>query len=90
MTKSQLIKAIHKQTNYNYAEIESIIDILFDQITTGLLDDSKVVISGFGTFEKYYQAGYRGVNPATGESIKVPGNYKIRFNSSKKLKSNFK
>lgn len=90
MTKSELIKRIHKQTTYNYSDIEKIVELVFEGISTGLIEDEKVVISGFGTFEKYYQEGYTGVNPATGESIEVPGNYKIRFNASKKMKNNLK
>lgn len=86
MTKSELIKRIHANTDYNYAEIEEIVDCIFSQVSIGLQEEDKVVISGFGTFEKYYQEGYRGVNPATGEPIEVAGNYKIRFNASKKLK----
>lgn len=90
MTKSELIKKIHAECDYNYSVIEEIIDLVFDQISLGLLNEDKVVISGFGTFEKYYQEGYRGVNPSTGEPILVPGNYKIRFNASKKLKETLK
>ena len=50
------------------------------------MTEDKVVISGFGTFEKYYQEGYYGLNPSTGEKLFVEGNYKIRFSSSRKLK----
>lgn len=56
------------------------------EITKGLLEDGKVVLTGFGTFEKYYQEGYDGINPSTGEKLLVDGSYKIRFSSSKKLK----
>lgn len=90
MTKSELIKRIHANTDYNYSQIEEIVECLFLQVSLGLQSDSKVVISGFGTFEKYFQEGYHGVNPATGEPIEVPSNYKIRFNASKKLKEMFK
>lgn len=90
MTKSELIKNIHKNSDYNYPEIEELVDLVFKIIADGLRNEDKVVISGFGTFEKYYQDGYRGVNPATGEPIQVLGNYKIRFNASKKLKDNLK
>lgn len=90
MTKSELIKKIHKQNNYNYVEIESIINQTFEALSNAIVSDDKVVLSGFGTFEKYYQEGYYGVNPATGDKIYVEGNYKIRFNASKKLKTNLK
>lgn len=90
MTKSELIKKIHANSDYNYSDIEQITDLIFELISQGLVEEDKVVISGFGTFEKYYQDGYAGVNPATGQPIKVAGKYKIRFNASKKLKETLK
>lgn len=86
MTKSELIKKIHKENNLNYVDIEKIVNEVFLQITEGILQDGKVVLTGFGTFEKYYQDGYDGINPSTGEKLSVSGSYKIRFSSSKKLK----
>ena len=90
MTKSELIKIIHKNSSFNYSEIETLVNMVFEEVAKGLKEEGKVVISGFGTFEKYYQEGYRGVNPATGEPIQVEGNYKIRFNASKKVKEGLK
>ena len=86
MTKSELIKKIHSENNYNYQEIQDIVTQTLDAITEGLAKDGKVVLSGFGTFEKYYQEGYYGVNPATGAKIYVEGINKIRFNGRKKVK----
>ena len=86
MTKSELIKKIHRDNELNYVEIEKIVNEVLSEITRGLLEDGKVVIPGFGTFEKYYQDGYNGINPSTGEKLVVDGSYKIRFSSSKKLK----
>lgn len=86
MTKSELIKRIHKNNDLNYVEIEKIVSDVLNEITEGLINDGKVVLTGFGTFEKYYQDGYDGINPSTGEKLLVNGGYKIRFSSSKKLK----
>ena len=87
MTKSELIKIIHSENELNYVEVDSIVNQVFDLIVDAIDRDGKVVISGFGTFEKYYQEGYHGVNPSTGDKIFVEDNYKIRFSASKKLKS---
>lgn len=86
MTKSELIKKIHRENNLNYVEIEKIVNDVLLEITNGIVEDGKVVLTGFGTFEKYYQEGYDGINPSTGEKLTVSGSYKIRFSSSKKLK----
>lgn len=86
MTKSELIKKIHRQNDLNFVEVEKIVSDVLAEITNGLLTDGKVVLTGFGTFEKYYQEGYDGINPSTGEKLSVNGGYKIRFSSSKKLK----
>lgn len=86
MTKSELIKKIHRNNDLNYVEIEKIVNEVLSEISCGLAEDGKVVLTGFGTFEKYYQEGYYGINPSTGEKLAVEGSYKVRFSSSKKLK----
>ncbi len=86
MTKSELIKKIHKKNDLNYIDIENIVNDVLNEITEGIQNDGKVVLTGFGTFEKYYQDGYNGINPSTGEKLTINGSYKIRFSSSKKLK----
>ena len=86
MTKSELIKKIHHNNELNFVEVEKIVNEVLMEITNGLLEDGKDVLTGFGTFEKYYQEGYDGINPSTGEKLVVDGSYKIRFSSSKKLK----
>ena len=77
---------IHHNNELNFVEVEKIVNEVLMEITNGLLEDGKVVLTGFGTFEKYYQEGYDGINPSTGEKLVVDGSYKIRFSSSKKLK----
>ena len=86
MTKSELIKKIHRNNDLNYVEIEKIVNEVLSEIICGLSEDGKVVLTGFGTFEKYDQEGYNGINPSTGEKLVVDGSYKVRFSSSKKLK----
>lgn len=86
MTKSEIIKVVYQNNNLNYVEIEKIVNQVFDVIAEGIVNDDKVVISGFGTFEKYYQEGYNGLNPSTGEKLYINGSYKVRFNASRKLK----
>ena len=86
MTKSELIKKIHRNNDLNYVEIEKIVNEVLSEIICGLSEDGKVVLTGFKKKKKYYQEGYNGINPSTGEKLVVDGSYKVRFSSSKKLK----
>ena len=81
---------IHQSNDLNYVQIDTLVTQVFSEIAIALQNEDKVVISGFGTFEKYYQESYNGVNPSTGEPLKIEGNYKIRFSASKKLKDMLK
>ena len=86
MTKIQIIKTIHKNSELRYVDVEEVVNQLFDIISDSIAEEEKVVISGFGTFEKIYQTSYSGVNPSTGEKITVEGFNKVRFTSSRVLR----
>lgn len=86
MTKKDIVKIIHDKTDYYYDDINNIIDLFLETVIDGLKEDDKVMLSGFGTFDKYYQESYIGVNPSTGEELKVEGGYRVRFGFAKKAK----
>lgn len=86
MTKKELIKSIHKNSEYRFVDVEKIVNLVFDEIVKGLCDDGKVTISNFGTFTKNIQSAYTGINANTGEKIIVEEAYRIRFTSSSNLK----
>ncbi len=87
MIKSELIKIIHRNTEYRYVDVEKIVNLVFDEIINGLCNEDKVQISNFGTFSKIVQPAYTGINATTGEKIKIDESYKIRFVSSQNLKN---
>ena len=47
--------------------------------------EEKVVLTGFGTFQRKARAAKIGRNPATGESIPIPAKTAITFKASKDL-----
>ena len=86
MKKKDIIEAIFQNSDYYKQDIEKVVDQVFEILAFGLETENKVMISNFGTFEKVMQEDYYGVHPITGERQLVKGGYRIRFNSSKKLK----
>ncbi|MFA7131250.1 MAG: HU family DNA-binding protein [Bacilli bacterium] len=87
MRKKDIIDAIFYNSTYRKKDIEDIVNQVFDLIVQGLINDGKVVITNFGTFEKQNIPPYEGVHPVTGEKIKIDAHNRIRFVSSKKIKS---
>jgi DNA-binding protein HU-beta len=48
--------------------------------------DGKITLVGFGTFAKVRRKARQGVNPATGEKIKIKARNAVRFKAGKSLK----
>lgn len=86
MNKSELIEALATQKGLSYKKAEEIINVIFDSMTSALLDGDRIEIRGFGSFVvKDYQA-YTGRNPKTGESIAVKSKKLPFFKVGKELK----
>lgn len=86
MKKKEIVEAIYQNSEYKKADIQDIVDMVFDVMGNAMAEEDKIMISNFGTFEKIYQEEYMGVHPITGAPQKNPGAYRIRFVSSKNLK----
>ena len=87
MTKRQLIKDIHLNTELRYVDVEDVVNKVFEAMALAIENGEKVTINGFGTFEKAEQPGYIGINPNTGERMEVKSYNKIRFTTGKTLKN---
>jgi nucleoid DNA-binding protein len=64
-------------------EADGIVNKIFNEISDALKNGSKVVITGFGTFNVFDTKVKKGRNPKTGEKILIPPIRKIKFKQSK-------
>ena len=86
MNKSQLIEALAKAENLALKKAEEIVNTIFGDMETALIQGQRVEIRGFGSFKiKHYQ-GYKGRNPKTGEVINVAEKRLPFFKVGKELK----
>lgn len=69
MNKTQLIEKLASELETSKGEAARTLDAVLGAITEGVRTEEKVMISGFGTFEKRTRAARRGVNPITKEEI---------------------
>ncbi len=89
MTKSELIRAIANNAGITLSAAETALDSVITAITDGLNAGEKIQISGFGTFEIKEKAARDGINPKTGEKIKIPASKSPVFKFGKAYKDKF-
>tara|TARA_Y100000768_G_C23457002_1_gene441963 strand:+ start:136 stop:432 length:297 start_codon:yes stop_codon:yes gene_type:complete len=86
MLKSDIIKNLQEKYKKIPAEnIELILKIFFDKITSSLKNNSNIEIRGFGTISKKNNKEKYVRNPKTNERIFKKKTYKIHFKIGRKL-----
>ena len=89
MNKNELIRAIANDAGITLKDAAVVLDSVVGAITEGLKADGKVQISGFGTFELKQKPAREGINPKTGEKIKVAASKIPAFKFGKAYKDSF-
>ena len=73
MIKSQLVKKLlNKNPHLIQKDVENIISLVFEKITSTLENDGRIEIRGFGSLSVRKRKSKNGRNPRTGESVFVP------------------
>ena len=86
MTKTDLIKKLSKKKGLPTAIAGDIVNIVFYGIANTLKKGGRVELRGFGSFRVNKYNGYKGINPKTGETIKVKPKKLPFFKCGKELK----
>ncbi len=89
MNKNELIRAIANNAGITLKDATAALDGVLDAITNGLQAGNKIQISGFGTFEIKEKPARDGINPKTGEKIKIPASKMPVFKFGKAYKDLF-
>ena len=85
MTKDELIDAVAKFC-CSKKEASDCVNATLDTITSALSKGEKLTLTGFGTFSVSNRAARMGVNPRTGEKIKIKATTVPKFKAGKSLK----
>lgn len=87
MNKSQLVEKLAEEALLSARQAEQVVNIFFDSITEGLLNEGRAELRGFGSFKVKEYEGYVGRNPKSGEPIKVPPKKLPFFKVGRELKA---
>ena len=86
MNKTELIAAVADKADLSKKDAEAAITALVEAITEALVQQEKVQLVGFGSFEVKARAERIGRNPKTKETIQIPASKAPVFKAGKALK----
>jgi DNA-binding protein HU-beta len=86
MNKSQLIEAVASDSGLTKADSSRAIESLLGTVTKTLKKGDEVAITGFGKFSVVKRAARQGVNPRTGEKVKIKASKAPKFSAGATLK----
>ncbi len=86
MNKNELIAKIADQTGMQKSVAEKALSSIVREISVALKKKENVTLVGFGTFKVVDRKARVGVNPKTGEKIKIKATRAPKFVAGKELK----
>jgi len=87
MNKSQLVDAVAADSGLSKADTSRAIESLLHTVTKTLKKGDEVAITGFGKFSVVKRAARQGVNPRTGERVKIKASKAPKFSAGASLKN---
>lgn len=87
MTKSELIQLLAtKNPQVGAADMERVVNTVFEEITSALTSGDRVELRGFGAFSVRQRQARQGRNPRTGQNVFVEAKRTPFFKMGKGLK----
>ncbi|MDD4839241.1 MAG: HU family DNA-binding protein [Clostridia bacterium] len=71
MNKGEFIKAVAEKSDLSLKDAGVAFEAISNVVADALKKGEKIQIAGFGTFELRDKAERDGINPATGEKVKI-------------------
>ena len=86
MTRSELVERIAaKMPNLTLKDIENIVNVVFNKLTSALADGDRVEIRGFGAFSVRTRNPRVAINPKNKTLVNVPAKNIVHFKTGKEL-----
>lgn len=87
MNKSELIEIAAKEADITKAAAEKVLAAIIGAITKAVSKGDSVALIGFGSFKASKRAARTGVNPKTGEKLKIAATTVPRFSAGAGFKA---
>ena len=85
MNKTELIEKIAAGAELTKVDAKKALDATLKAITDAVVAGDKVALIGFGTFSVAERPAREGINPRTGEKIKIEAKKVVKFKAGADL-----
>ena len=86
MNKADLVNLVAARTELTKTDVSQVVDAAIETIIDSVVEGKKVSILGFGSFEPRERSARQGLNPKTGQKIKIPAKRVPAFTAGKMFK----
>ncbi len=86
MNKKEMIEMVAKDVGLTKKQANQAVDSIFQGIEKELKKKKKVTLVGFGTFSVKKRKARKGINPQTGEAIRIKASKVPHFKPGAKFK----
>jgi DNA-binding protein HU-beta len=86
VNKTELAEAVAKETGLTNADARRAVDAVIVNVQKTLKKGEDVALTGFGKFSVVKRAARKGVNPRTGEAVKIKATKAPKFTAGAALK----
>ena len=86
VTKVELAELVYEQMKVDKRRAAELVDMFFEELKTGLVEDGEIQISGFGKFVVKQKKERKGRNPQTNKPLTIGPRKVATFHHSQRLK----
>ena len=87
LSRDKLALILSEKTGVRASTVRKYIDVTLARMADGIVQDGKLKLSGFGTFDVLSKGERLGRNTKTGEDVMITPRRTVSFSLSQKLKS---
>ena len=87
LTKADMAERLSIEQKLSKREAKEMVEAFFEEVSSSLISNEQVKLSGFGNFDLRDKKQRPGRNPKTGEEIPIKARRVVTFRPGQKLKA---
>ena len=86
LTKADMAERLSSEQKLSKRDAQEMVEAFFDEVSSSLINNEQVKLSGFGNFDLRDKRSRPGRNPKTGEEVAISARRVVTFRPGQKLK----